>query len=246
MRLDINTNEVVAFTVKLEKIRKSALPSAVRGTLNNAAFDVKQRTMPAQAAAAFVKRSPNFFKANSTVVMATGFDVNRMKATVGFVENKLRMGSDHNFAVKDLEQQEHSGRIGGKSFIPLDSARVSGYNSLVKPANRLSKILKAKIVIARNLKGNSKKQQFIRAVAKAGQGGYVIGSNIKGENILWRVDTYAGPNKFTLTPLYSFRKNRRVKVKETGFMEKATLNSAEKLNSFYIAQARFYLNKYSK
>lgn len=247
MRLNINTNEVVKFTAKLEQLRKSALPNAIRGTLNDAAFDVKQKTMPAQAESKFIKRSPNFFKANSAVDKAVGFEVNRMRSTVGFIESRLRLGGN-NFAVKDLEQQEHSGKIAGKSYIPLDSARANGYSSLVKPANRLSQILKNnKIVVARNLAGGgSKKQQFVKAVHKAGAGGYVLGSNIKGENILWRVDSITGPSRFSLTALYDYVGGRKVRVKETGFMEIATLKSAAKLNGFYIAQANFWINKYAK
>lgn len=243
--LDINTDEVVRFTATLEKLRKSALPNAIRGTLNDGAFDVKQKTMPAQAHADFIKRSPNFFKANSSVDKATGFDVRNMRATIGFIESRLRLGGN-NYAVKDLEQQEHSGSLGGKSFIPLDSARVNGYASLVKPANRLSKILKSNIVIARNTGPGSKKQQFVRAIHKAGAGGYVLGSNIKGENILWRVDSINGPNRFSLTALYDYRGGRKVKVKDTGFMHISTLKSADKLNGFFQSQARFWINKYIK
>jgi hypothetical protein len=246
MRLDINTNEVVRFTAKLESLRKSALPNAIRGTLNDGAFDVKQKTMPAEAGAKFIKRSPNFFKANSSVAKAVGMEVNTMKSTVGFMEDRLRLGSN-NFSVRDLEQQEHSGRIGGKSFIPLDSARTGGYNTLVKPANRLSRILKSnKIVVARNMGPGSKKQQFIKAVHKAGAGGYVLGSNIKGETILWRVDSINGPNRFSLTALYDYVGGRKVRVNETGFMEISSMKSARKLNRFYIAQANFWINKYKK
>jgi hypothetical protein len=170
-----------------------------------------------------------------------------MRSTVGFMESRLRLGGN-NFAVKDLEQQEHAGKIGGKSFIPLDSARANGYSSLVKPANRLSQILKSnKIVVARNLAGGgTKKQKFIRAVVKAGVGGYVLGSNIKGESILWRVDAINGPNRFSLTALYDYVGGRKVRVQQTGFMETATLKSASKLNSFYIAQANYWINKYMK
>lgn len=245
MKLNINTNEVVKFTVKLEKLRKSALPNAIRGTLNDAVFDVKTKTMPVQAHADFINRSPNFFKANSRFEKAVGFDVNTMKAVVGFIDNRLR--GENNFSVQDLEQQEHSGTIKGKSFIPLDSARKAGHNTLVKPANRLSVI--KNIVVARNMGGGSKKQQFVKAIYKAGPGGYVLGSNVKGEDTLWRVDSIDPNNeikKYSLTPLYDFRKARSVHVKETGFMQTASLNSADKLNKFYIAQAQFWISKYVK
>lgn len=243
MQINVNNNEVVKYTVKLEKLRKSALPNAIRGTLNDAAFDVKQKTMPVQAKADFINRSPNFFKANSRVEKAVGFDVNSMRSTVGFIENTLR--GENNFSVKDLEQQEHSGNIKGKSFIPLDSARQgSVHNQLVKPANRLSKI-KNKIVVAMHGSG-SKKQQFVKGIIKAGIGGFVLGGNTKGQNTLWRVNSIGEGNRFGLTPLYDFRKSRSVHVDETGFMRTASVNSANKLNKFYIAQAQFWINKYAK
>jgi hypothetical protein len=245
MRLNINSNELVKFTVTLERLRKSALPSAIRGTLNDAAYDVKQKTMPAQARAEFVNRSPNFFKANSGVLMAKGFDVNTMKSTVGFMEDRLRLGKN-NFAVRDLEEQEHSGSIGGRAYVPLDSARVSGPNTLVKPANRLSRILKANIVVARDLGHGNKKEQFVKAIFKAGIGGYVRGGNVKGEEILFRVDNISGPRRFSLTPLYDYKAKRKVNVDETGFMSTASLKSANKLDDFYKAQAMFWINKYKK
>jgi hypothetical protein len=244
--INININAVVKYTAKLETLRKSALPNAIRGTLNDAAFDVKTKTMPVQSKAKFINRSPNFFKANSRAEKATGFDVRTMKSVVGFTDTGLR--GENNFSVKDLEEQEHSGDIDKKSFIPLDTARVGGsYNQLVKPANRLTKI--KNIVVANKLGGQSKKQQFIKAIYKAGVGGYVLGGNEKGENILWRVDSIDSGNdlkKFSLTPLYDFRKSRSIHVKETGFMRIASMNSAEKMNKFYIAQSEFWIKKYAK
>lgn len=246
MLINVNNNEVVKFTVKLEKLRKSALPSAIRGTLNDAAFDVKQRTMPMQAKVDFINRSPNFFKATSRVEKAVGFDVNTMKSTVGFMETGLR--GENNFSVKDLQQQEYAGDIGGKSFIPLDSARQgSSHNKLVKPANRITRI--NNIVVAAKVGRGTKKQQFVKSIYKAGAGGYVLGGGAKGENILWRVDSiYPGDEvrKFRITPLYDYRKARSVHVDQTGFMRTASMNSAVRLNKFYISQAQFWINRYAK
>ncbi|MBL4809315.1 MAG: hypothetical protein JKY43_04565, partial [Phycisphaerales bacterium] len=49
VEFNVNTDAVVSLTNKLEKLHKSAFPVAVRGTLNSAAFDVKQKSMPAFA-----------------------------------------------------------------------------------------------------------------------------------------------------------------------------------------------------
>lgn len=253
MILNVNTDALVKYSAKLEKVRKSALPMAVRGTLNDAAFDVKTKTMPVQAHAKFINRTSTFFRANSRVEPATGFEVNSMKAIVGFYSNNLRSDAgkpQDNFAIHDLEQQEYGKKIPAKSFVPLDSARTGGHTSLVKPINRLGRILpQNKLVIARNLKGNSKKEQFVRAIYKAGTGGYLIGNNEKGTNILWRVDwadQTAEGKKFKITPLYTYRKARQIKVKETPFMRTASNQSAEKLDDFFIKQANYWLGRYAK
>ena len=104
MILNINNDKTVIFTNTLEKLHRSALPVAIRGALNKAAFDLKQKTMPESADKAFVNRSKNFFKANSRVAMAKGFDIGSMKSVTGFTEGRLR--GSNNFAVQDLEQQE--------------------------------------------------------------------------------------------------------------------------------------------
>jgi len=85
--LNVNTNEVVKYTVKLEKLTRSAFPSAIRGALNKSAYDLKTKTMPKEARSTFVERDPRFFIANSKFENATGFNINAMKSSVGFVEN---------------------------------------------------------------------------------------------------------------------------------------------------------------
>jgi len=231
--LNINTDAVVRHTNTLEKMHRSALPLAIRGALNNSAFDVKQKTMPLSAKNAFKERNKTFFKANSRVNRATGFNVKSMKATVGFFSNKLKGGD--NFAIKDLEQQESGGSIDKKSFIPTDEARGESKVKLVRPRNRLSEI--NKIIKAKNFRGN-KKQRFIKAIHRAGKGGHVLGSSVMGENTLFKVNSLTKKGKFKLTPLYDFKKGRKVGVKATGFMRKASLLSGSKIERFYIEQAK--------
>lgn len=231
--LNINTDQVVRWTNKLEKMHRSALPLAIRGSLNSAAKDVKQKTMPATSKASFVNRSKNFFKFNSRVEFAKGFNVKSMQAMVGFTSARLKGGD--NFAVKDLEQQERGGKIGGKSFIAHKEARGGSNTKAVKPINRLSAI--TNIINAKNFRGN-KKQRLIRAIHRAGKGGYVLGSAISGENTLFRVKSLNKKGAFKLTPLYDFKKGRKVSVTGTGFMRIASLKSGSKIESFYIKEAK--------
>jgi hypothetical protein len=240
MILDIDNRAVVVFTNKLEKIGKSALPVAIRTALNSAAFDVKQNTMP-RSALRFIHRTENFFKANSRVEMAKGWAIRDMKSIIGFTSEHLRIGST-NFAVKDLEQQEYSGSIGGKTFIPLNPARVGGsFNRVVRPVNRLSVLNKQKIIDAGKVRGT--KGAFIAAAHKAGAGGLVLGNQSK--EIIWRINSIVG-SKINMTPLYTVKSGRSVKVGETGFMRFASFQSANKLESFYIQEAEKQIDKFIK
>ena len=231
--LNINTDAVVAFTNKLEKMHRSALPVAIRGSLNSAAFDVKLKTMPISVKKEFKERNKTFFKANSRVAMARGFNVKSMKALIGFTGGRLKGGN--NFAVKDLAQQEHGGTINKKSFIPTDKARGGNKAKPVRPSNRLSKI--NNIVNQKNLSG-SRKQRFIKAVHKAGKGGHVLGGTNAGQNTLFKVNSIGKGGRFKLTPLYSYKEGRSVKVKPTHFMKKATILSGRKIEMFFIKEAK--------
>lgn len=256
MVIDVNTQAVAAFTKKLKELHKSAFPVAVRGTLNDAVFDVKTKTMPASSSNKFVNRSKNFFKANSKFVGATGFSLSAMKAEVGFFSNNLKGGN--NYAIRDLAQQENSGRIGGKSFIPTIFARQGNKaTGLIRPNARLEKI--KNIRDANKVTHLTKKQRFMVAAKKAGRGGFVL-----SEGMLWRIDenpaildkkvtgiTYKGRQRayrhfsgaLKRTPLYSYSHGRHVTVSQTNFMKVASNTTAREMERFYQNQALRQLQK---
>lgn len=243
MILNVNTSALNEYTKKLQEMHRSALPVAIRGALNKAAFDVKQNTMPDTASKVFVNRNKNFFKANSLVLKADGFNISSMKSTVGFSQSKLQ--GSNNYAIDDLEMQERGGNIQKKSFIPITAARGGSEASLVKPSNRLSKI--KRIVNSNNVRGKNPKEQFVKSVIHAGRGGYVL-SNYKNKQILWRVNSInrTKSGSFKLTPLYSFDKGRSVSVKATHFMHRASIQSASKMNQFFKEEAERQFAKMKK
>lgn len=237
IQFHINTDATVRFTNKLEKLRKSALPVAIRGTLNDTAFYMKKLEMPRQAKGTFIERAPKFFTANSRVEKATGFDINTMQSTMGMVESGLHNKST-NYAVKDLEQQESGGTIDGRSFKPLPAARRGG-RGVVRPNARISQI--KNIIDAKDSRGSNKMQQFIKASVHAGKGGFVLGGRL-----LWQVRNIrrvAGNTKFTMTKLYSFKKSGVARVKATGFIGKAAHNSQKEMENFYRIQAEKQIRK---
>jgi hypothetical protein len=229
--LNIQAQGLDILANKLEKINRSAFPVAVRQTLNSAAFDLKQNTMPQITGSLFVKRKPNFFKANSKVFPAKGFEVKNMRATAGFV------GKDQ--AIDDLEQQEIGGRIKSRSFIALDTARVSKSPSKsVRPNARLAN---AKIINSTNGTG-TRRQQFVRAAIKAHQQGALLIGNFDDKTV-FRVDdiTPSGIGGagivMKLTPLYSYKQGRSVQVGATGFMQKSANKTAPKIVGIFANHA---------
>ena len=244
MRLDINTSATIKFTKQLEKMRKFDLPIAVRATLNDAAFDVKTKTMP-KAAKEFKQRQPNFFKANSRWEAADGFNISNMRSAVGFYENKLKDKAT-NYAVKDLEQQEMGGVIKGKSFIAMKKARTG--KGLVRANDRI-KALRANAISAIKTKG-TKKQKFIRsAFAALKTGKLVLGNKWKGSRTLSRIDSISMNLKsrkleIKRTPLYTYRKGGTITVAGTNFMKRASHESGLKMEMFYVKNAEKRIAKF--
>lgn len=237
MQLNVNANEVIALTAKLEQLNRSAFPSAVKNTLNTAAFDMKKNELPASASSNFINRKPSFFKANSKVITANGFDVNTMKATVGFT------GKDQ--AVDDLEQQESGGTIKSRSFIPLKFARSGNSNNKLVRAN--ARLKNIKIIDAKNAPGKNDKEKFVQSVIHAGVGGIVL-SEINGRAFMWKVNSLkrTSNGSFKLTPLYSFKKGRTVTVKARHFVEEAATKTAPKIEDYYKAAAEYQFKKVLK
>lgn len=242
MQIIIDTSALEKYSIKLKGLSRSAFPLAVRQTLNNAAFDMKQNSILENSRKAFINRSANFFKVNSSVDAANGFSVNTMKSAVGFISNKLKGGN--NFSVDDLNQQEEGGLINKKSFIPTAKARTSNSNNRLVRAN--ARLKSIKLINVRNVTGSSWGQRAIKSAVYGG-----IGSNLlitKGGNSgavyrITSINRVGGNIKFKSTKLYSFDKNRNVHVKPHHFIEKAGLQTGKKMDSFFIKNAERQFEK---
>lgn len=245
--LDINTDATVVYANKLDKLHRSALPSAIRNTLNEAALLVKKETLPKSAKDNFKEREPIFFKANSKVDFAKGFNVNSMQSVVGMYSNKLK-GED-NYAVKDLEQQEHGGNIDGRSFIAQRAARISGWKK-TKAKYRIADITdnKTKIFDSEKNPARTRAQQWIKTAIHAGVGSIVLGNFRDGKRRFgYEITEILQSNKGTKIKhkrIFSVVGDRDVKVKPTHFMREATLPVIKKMEAIFQEKAKFQIQKY--
>lgn len=234
INLDVNTDKLVQFSAKLERLRKDRFPYVVRTVLNSAAFDVKQKTMPATVNRTFTRRNKKFFKVSSRVEMVSTKEVNSMRSVVGFIPPR---GSKNSYAVKELEQQEHGGVIPKKSYIPLNTARTSkSYKRRVQKKNRLEEI-KGRVVEAAESRGANQRQRFVKALLYAQEKGkdFVLAE----WGILYRVNS-AGRNargRFKTSAIYSYKRGRSIQVKGTDFMSTSSERSAKKMDDFFIKEA---------
>lgn len=253
MIYEIDTSAVEKYAEQLIKLHRSALPTAIRATLNEAAYDVKTNTLQKSAKKNFINRDNNFFKANSTYEKATGWNIAAMQSSVGMFENKLKNKST-NYAVKDLEQQEHGGKIGGKAFIGMRNARTGrSTNKKIRGNARMSDIPN-NITPLNRRSAKSRSQQFIRAAMYAlkNSDGYVLGHQTKGGgSTLWKVDSISlnvktRRMKLKATPLYNVKGGRTISVKATHFMKEASEKSAKKMPKTFNREAERQIKKYLK
>lgn len=252
MRLNVNTDELIAYTAKLEKLHKSDFPLAVRAALNSTAFDMKQNTLPKTAEKTFKKRhSGNAWKRFSRVGKADGWSVERMESNVHFTESK---GSD--FSKNQLTQSE-GGKIKNRTFIARAEARLGGgkLKAALRPS-AIKNIVDARQVTQRMGKGGSThaiksgKSRFVTAAmvarAKYGNKAYVLSQyeNKSGGRTLFKIDAAKRTRgKLTLkyTKIHDVKGKRHVKVDQTNYILKAAEEAAKLMPEHYIkaANARF-------
>lgn len=216
------------------------MPIAVRNTLNRSAFDVKQKNIPLSTKKHFTIRKENFFKANSKVEMAKGYDLPLMRATVGFISSNLAY---NNRSVQELDQQEHGGAIGKRTLIPSDGGRTgNSIDTMVRADARVGRIVKRLIIAKAGGNEREKRNYFMRAVMKAGRGGYVVGNNkIK---MVYRIDALNRKEGFASLKkraIQSYLSGRKVKIKATSFMKEASDMAAKNINAVYQEQAMRFI-----
>lgn len=238
---NVNTDACVVLVNRLEQLHKSALPLAIRGTLNAAAFDVKQRTLEQSADKNFIRRSPTFFKRFSGVNRAQGWNIESMQAAVGMTPeggNEKEYNRVKN-TIANFNQQEEGGKI-TEGLDYLKAARSGGsYGNRVlsnkrwdkdkrikgpftKPGTTKSRVI-ASAYMALKLK------EFIR-VKKHGINFYVQVNSI--------TRTKKGKVKINSKLLYMSRTGNIKPVPATHFSREAANNTIPRIRGYFNVEAQ--------
>lgn len=219
-QFDVNTKANIDLTAKLGQLHRSALPVAVRETLNNVAFETKRR-IPETASRKFTIRNKAFFRAFSSVNRAGGFNINTMQAAVGI--NALK-GSK---VAEGLEAQENGGSIKGRKLIPMDQGRTSGsHDKRLKSKYKFSKIK----IHDRKKKGSGRIEYLL--IKKGGKG------------TVFEVKQTGRKRK--LTPIFHYRNTKVSRVKPSPFMRPASFLALKRMEAIYVEQAEKQIKRLMK
>ena len=221
--INIGTDEVVKFTNKLEKMHRSHLPVAVRQTLNKAAVDMRNKSLPETYKKAFIQRDKSFLRSRSRFQLAQGFDISGMESKAGIA------GNDN--TTRGLAMQSRGGAISNRAFIPMDTARTSdSHQKKVRKKARLSAI-----AIRHRIKAGDARQ-MIKTAYKTGVGGHLLYGDTMFEI---RSIRRRGQNSFIkMKPLYSYEKGRSVQVSKKDYVERAATMQGYKMNNNFAAFAQ--------
>lgn len=237
-QINLNSDAFVTLADKLERLGRSAFPLAVRQTLNDAAFDVKTRSLPASAARNFTIRNKNFFRTFSIVDKATGFKVNNMKATVGMDDRGKGIAAET--AVNNMEKQEVGGII-DDGFDYLKDSR--GGRSVKGVVRKINYYDRNRVVSGRSRsRGGTVKSKFVaRAFRAKKENKPMFFNSIRGNYLMQVTSIKRLKNnrlKITSRLLMKERKGKPAKITPTHFTREAAEDTIKKINGFYAKAAQ--------
>ena len=234
IKININADDVVGLTRKLERMRRSQVPRVMGSTLNRLAFESKKRLPEEFKKKGFENRRKNFYRFVSRFEKVKTFNVSKMTSSVG-VANVTT--SD---AAKNMEQQEKGGSI-EKTFTPSEQARISGSNSRqVKTKNRLSKGFKIpKRGSKFNVKKGNKKEFISKGSALAKKGGGIL---VYGKHV-FRVNRILKRKHKPLKTEFIYTKNptKKIKVKGNFVVSDTGVKVGRNFAKYYIESAKRFI-----
>lgn len=249
MQLDVNTDSAIQLTAKLEKLHRSAFPSAVRNTLNDLAFDMKKKQIPNSFKQNFKPKSGTvpFVKKLLIVDKAVGFNTNEMKAVVGFLNPTNNV--DKRF-VEGLQKQEDGGVI-DDGLRYLKSARGEKVNGRVRRENYYDKnnVISGRSRIGRN-KGTRKSKFVARAYRAMKDNKPMFMNSMKG-NFLVKVTSVSSEIStrklsFDFKFIAMSRDKKATKLRARQFVELARKREQSNVETFYRKNAEFQFKKHLK
>lgn len=245
---NINTQASVTLVNRLTQVHRAALPNAVRGTLNAAAFDVKTRTLDDSATQNFIRRAPTFFKRFSGVNKATGFELNSMRAEVGMTANGVSKAEP---AIRHMYEQEHGGSIeDGLEY--MAGSRIGRNPDRMVQKSKYA--LKKNVVHGRFKRAGTTKSRRVAAAYVALREGLQLKTKANGRNFYSMVTSIRklngkkniGKVKINSRLLSASRTGHPARIKATHFAREAAERTQPRIEQFFVKEANRQLARYWK
>jgi hypothetical protein len=243
--INIQSDQFVKLSNKLEKIGRADLPVAVRSTLNQMAFKMKgsggtRGQIDKRAEKDFdYRRNKTLFKVITGVEKAKGLDIGSMQSQAGVI-NKSGMSK----VAEGLANQQKGGST-NQGATPLTKARIS--KSEAKKVRRPSYLKNLTTFDMRKRKGN----RWIAAAIKAKKENKMILIEGKGgTNLLAKVKSFkrAGKDiKFKLDWMYRINDSGKVDLKKKRpFIDRAAQEVIKGMPDEFVRQANRRIQKSMK
>lgn len=244
VQFNVNTDATIILTAKLERLNKTAFPSAVRASLSDAAFYMKQSGISNSANKNMTVRNRTVFKKFTGVEKARfNRNIEQMKASVGFIPKDGVKGSK-------VPQGMEANEIGGvdkEGLMYMPKTRISGdQKRLVRNKSRYSKgrLIKGRVRTKKSISNTmnmmssyeEKKPTFVHTK----KGRFLVQVTDVGYNVVTK------KHDFKLDFLMRDRKYNQAKSKATHFVKEAALITQKKMDEFYAKNAQFQFDRVLK
>lgn len=244
--IKLDVNDSIEFTAKLERLHRSAFPSAVRNTLNNAAFDFK-KTVPQVGGSKFITRSKPFLRVFTTVKKAEGFNIKSMQSTAGLDASK-----DPETAA-NLAAHETGQTVKGRKLFAHDNARISkSKQKRVSRPNYMNKIEVHNANKAYRANKGTRNSKFVAAIystVRSSKRYMQLDDGVRGTvyEVRGQVQSRTGGNvRFKIKKLYNYRANPNYKARKNKFLSKTGDIVSTRIPKFYQKNAEFQFKKFLK
>lgn len=233
--LEFKSDKLVAYSLKLAKIHRAALPNAIRFSLTDAAKDVKFRTLKKHANIQFDVSQQAFFRAFSGYKPAKGFSIDKMSSVAGMIKGNPK--NSKSVASTEIAQQQIAGIVHNKSYI-----KSSIPNKVSNSAYRKARTQRPFIV-----------EDGMRYVKKAfdaqkANKPLLVKKNKKGVLVkVGKISKAKGKIKIKTKPIASYKEDRSIDLKkQKPFVNNAAVESGKLLNTFFIKNAKKQIQRYMK
>lgn len=242
---NVNTDAVIALTAKLERLNKSAFPSAVRSTLNDGAFEMKKKNILDSAKKNMEVRNPSFFRKFTGVKRASGFKVNSMYSEVGF-KNTDPNPIKGKKAIEGMEHNEVGGSDNTGAMYMAKSRTSNSRSRLVRKKGRFNKanLIKGRVRTKKRVSNTmnlissyeEKKPTFV----ETSKGKFLV----QVTDIRYNMGTKK--HDFKVDWLMRGRKKNVAHAKATHFVKESAITTSKKMDEFYLRNATYQFQKVLK